>query len=59
MEWARDVGVGLHVDDVEITEVTVKVVCKPCEGCGDPFYVDLDVSSAEMVLTDVLWIEGH
>ncbi len=20
--------------------VTAKVVCKPCEGCGDPFYVD-------------------
>ncbi len=20
--------------------VVVKVVCKPCSGCGDPFYVD-------------------
>lgn len=40
VQWAKNVGVGLCADDVDIHGVTVRVDCKPCEGCGEPFYVD-------------------
>ncbi len=35
-EWKKGVIASTRL----VHTVTVKVVCKPCEGCGDPFYVD-------------------
>ena len=36
-EWKKGVIASTRL----VHTVTVKVVCKTCEGCGDPFYVDM------------------